>query len=296
VTVLIPPELEGTRADKAVAVLAGVSRSRARRWIEDGRVRVDGQRVAPSDPVAAGSRVEFPDSADDELAPEPVDFDVVYEDDQLLVVDKPPGLVVHPGAGRTSGTLAAGLLHRYPELEGVGEPGRWGIVHRLDKDTSGLLVVARTADAFGTLRRDLRARRIRRRYLALVTGTMPARRGTIDAPLGRDPSRPTRRAVVPDGKPAVTHYRVVEEWPDVSLLEVELETGRTHQIRVHLAAIGHPLVGDTVYGRPGPTRIFLHASGIELPHPADRRPLTFESPLPADLRSVLHAKNQDANR
>lgn len=287
----VPPELDGERLDKAVAVLAGVSRAEARALLDAGAVTVEGRRAPARERVRAGQEVEIASvEPRPVLVPEPLPLVVVFEDGDLVVVDKPPGVVVHPGAGAREGTLAARLLARYPEIEGVGEEGRWGIVHRLDRDTSGLLAVARTADAHEALTAALRRREVRRRYLALVAGVLDAPTGTIDAPLGPDPARPTRRRVTPTGKPARTHYREVSRWPAASLLEVTLETGRTHQIRVHLSAVGHPVVGDPVYGRPGAVsspRIFLHASRLELAHPRTGEPLVFESPLPADLAAVL---------
>jgi 23S rRNA pseudouridine1911/1915/1917 synthase len=218
---------------------------------------------------------------------------VIYEDADLIVIDKPAGLVVHPGSGHERPTLAAGLLHRYPELEGVGAAGRWGLIHRLDRDTSGVVVVGRTAESFETLSSDMARRRVRRIYAALVHGRFATPTGTVDAPIGRDPDRPTRRAVVAGGKPAVTHYEVVEEFAgaDVSLLEVTLATGRTHQIRVHLTAINHPIVGDKVYSSVNKAvespRIFLHAHQVSLRHPVSGKGLTFTSPMPSDLVGVL---------
>lgn len=287
----IPPDLDGARADKAAAVLAGVDRARAKGWCEAGRVRIDGVPVSPRERVVAGATIETPDPEPiPELVGEDVPFRIAYEDEAVLVVDKPAGVVVHPGAGRRRGTLAAGLLHRYPELRGVGQRDRWGLVHRLDRDTSGLLLVARTSSSYRRLAEDLAARKIERRYLTLVTGAFDMPRGKIEAPIGRDPARPTRRRVAPEGKPAVTHYRVVRSWDRVSLLEVGLETGRTHQIRVHLAAIGHPVVGDTTYGRTGPVnspRLFLHAAFLAFTHPVSGERISVESPLPADLDAVL---------
>jgi 23S rRNA pseudouridine1911/1915/1917 synthase len=287
----IPSDLSGERADKIVAQMAAISRDRARRLFEDG-VTVDGQVVSPSTRLVGGGIIEFsapePEPA---IQPEPVPFVVRFEDPSLLVVDKPAGVVVHPGAGRVTGTLVAGLLDRYPELEGVGQPGRWGLVHRLDQGTSGLLVVARTPAAYQRLTADLAARRIARTYLAMVHGIMEMPTGTVDAPIGRDPQHPTRKKVVAEGRPALTHYRVLREWREVSLLEVELETGRTHQIRVHLAAIGHPVVGDRVYTRrPDPIRIrrmFLHAVRLRLRHPETGEEFEVASPLPSDLAEVV---------
>ncbi len=258
--------------------------------------------MAPKTRLAAGAEltVTIADRLPG-LEPEPVPFAVRFEDDRLAVVDKPPGVVVHPGAGQRTGTLAAGLLDRWPELEGVGEEGRWGIVHRLDRDTSGLLVVAKDAAALARLRRDLRARRVGRTYLALVAGAFPIATGTVDAPLGRDPRRPTRVAVRTDGRPARTHYRRLSEWrrPEVALVEVELETGRTHQIRVHLATIGHPVVGDSTYGKRlappvDPGRVWLHAARLALRHPGSGEPLEVEAPLPDDLALSLAALGEPA--
>lgn len=289
----VPDALDGSRVDKAIAELFGVSRAVASEVVDDG-VQVDGAEAEASDRVRAGQVIVCRKPEDTiRLAPEPVDFQVLHEDQSVIVVDKPAGVVVHPGSGRTSGTLAAGLLDRYPELEGVGAADRWGLVHRLDKDTSGAIVVARTSEAFEDLTAELRRREIERVYMALVEGRMSAPTGTVDAPIGRDPSRPTRRAVVPGGKHARTHYEVTRyyEESDVSLLEVSLETGRTHQIRVHLAAIDHPVAGDATYGATrrdlGVPRTFLHASRVEFTHPTTGERLEVEAPLPGDLVTVL---------
>jgi 23S rRNA pseudouridine1911/1915/1917 synthase len=273
-----------------VAELAGISRVKARALFAEG-VLVDGRSVAPTDRLNDGL-VEFtaPEASAPPL-PAPVPYRLAYEDDDLLIVDKPAGLVVHPGAGQAEGTLAGGLLFRYPELEGVGQAGRWGIVHRLDQGTSGLLVVARTPAAYTKLQADLAARRISRTYLCLVHGVPEMPTGTIDAPIGRDPRHPTRKRVAADGRPARTHYRTVSEHQVAALLEVELETGRTHQIRVHLASIGHPVVGDRTYGRrtdPVPLRrMFLHAHRLRLTHPQTGTEIEVSSPLPADLQRIL---------
>lgn len=292
-TAEIPAELDGERADKVVAVLAGVSRARAAELVARGEVRVDGLVVSGRNRVPSGAWIEFPaPPPPEELEPEVVDFDVAYEDADLLAVDKPAGLVVHPGAGRRHGTLAAGLLTRFPELRGVGEEGRWGLVHRLDRDTSGLLLVAKSMVVHRALTEALRRRRIQREYLALVQGTFSIPRGTIDAPIGTDPRRPMLRALVPDGRPSVTHYRLRRQWsePGVALLDVTLETGRTHQIRVHLAGIGHPVIGDRQYGGRDPIRaprLFLHARLLRFEHPVSKTEIEIESPLPVDLRRVL---------
>jgi 23S rRNA pseudouridine1911/1915/1917 synthase len=228
------------------------------------------------------------------LEPDPtVDFPVAYEDDAVIVVDKPPGLVVHPGAGHATGTLAQGLLARYPELAGVGEPGRPGVVHRLDVGTSGLLVVARTPPAYQSLVAQLGAHTVERRYITLVWGTVESDAGLVDAPIGRASKDATQMAVAEKGKPARTRYEVLERFDEpapTTLLECRLETGRTHQIRVHLAAIGHPVVGDARYrgqrrSVPAP-RPFLHAHRLALDHPVNGERSEHHSPLPADLEEV----------
>jgi 23S rRNA pseudouridine1911/1915/1917 synthase len=289
----VPGRLGGERVDRVLADLLGLSRARARALVDAG-VLLDGLPAKPGDRAPAGAVVESPEpQLVVELRAEPVEFGVIHEDSDIIVVDKPPGLVVHPGAGSRQRTLAAGLLHRYPELEGVGDPGRWGLVHRLDRDTSGVLLVARTNASFDALRSDLAQRRIGRVYNALVHGRFATPTGTIEAPIGRDPTRPTRRAVVAGGKPAVTHYEVVEELPEseVTLLEVTLETGRTHQIRVHMAAIDHPVIGDRTYSTQNrmvtAPRIFLHARTIRLHHPSLGDEVTYSARLPADLTGVL---------
>jgi len=214
----------------------------------------------------------------------------------VIVVDKPAGVVVHPGAGQRSGTLVQGLLARFPELADVGDPARPGIVHRLDKGTSGLLVVARTPPAHASLVAQLASRAVDRRYLALVWGRMEAGRGVVDGPVGRSSADPTRMAVSARGRPARTRYEVVQRFREpieLTLVECRLETGRTHQIRVHLAAIEHPVVGDARYGRGRPpfamSRPFLHAARLAFDHPADGRRCQFHSPLPADLESIREA-------
>jgi 23S rRNA pseudouridine1911/1915/1917 synthase len=289
----VPERLEGQRVDKVLADLLHLSRAQARALLDAG-VLLDGAPARPSDRVRTGAVVVSPvPEVAIGLVAEPVDFGVIHEDADMIVVDKPAGLVVHPGSGHERSTLAAGLLYRYPELEGVGAAGRWGLIHRLDRDTSGVLLVGRTAASFERLNSDMARRRIRRLYTTLVHGIFATPTGTIDAPIGRDPDRPTRRAVVPGGKPAVTHYEVVEEFTpaDVSLLEVALETGRTHQIRVHMTAIDHPIVGDKAYSSLNKAvespRIFLHAKQVSLHHPATEAELTFTAPLPSDLTEVL---------
>jgi 23S rRNA pseudouridine1911/1915/1917 synthase len=295
IELVVPSSLDGARVDKVIAELLGLSRAAAALVVKAG-VSLDDSDAKPSDRVHGGQvlRCQSPEEPT-ALVPEAVSFDVLYEDDDLIVVDKPAGVVVHPGTGRTVGTLAAGLLHQYPELAGVGAQDRWGLVHRLDKDTSGAILIARTSPAFDRLTAELRRRQINRIYTALVEGKMGAPTGTIEAPIGRDPIHPTRRAVTHGGKHARTHYEVVRYFKDsdASLLLVHLETGRTHQIRVHLAAIEHPVVGDHTYGATrrdlGSPRTFLHASKLEFTHPGSGDRLVVEAQLPNDLSEVLGA-------
>ena len=297
---VVPAAVEGERLDRVVSLLTGLPRARAAELVADGSVSLDGRpATARAARVVAGStlEVEVPDeeAADDAVRPDPsVEVPLVHVDDAVLVVDKPPELVVHPGAGHRDGTLAAGLLARFPELAEVGEPDRPGIVHRLDRGTSGLLVVARTPAAYDDLVAQLAARTVERRYVALVLGVPEPRAGVVDAPIGRSTRDPTRMAVAATGRPARTHYRVeaaFEEPVPTARLTCRLETGRTHQVRVHLAAIGHPVVGDARYGGDRPSlrapRPFLHAERLGFRHPATGEAVTFESPLPGDLEEVL---------
>ena len=291
----VPASLAGERVDRAVALLTGWSRADVATLVEAGAVRVGGRPVAKSRRLTEGEEVEVEGEPEEDAppVPEPVDFAVLHADDDLVVVTKPAGIVVHPGAGHEAGTLAGGLLHRFPEIAGVGDPMRPGIVHRLDRDTSGLMVVARSARAYEALTAALAARELERRYLALAWGRFDARRGTIDAPIGRSATRRTRMAVREAGKDARTGYEVITQYdhPACAFLECRLETGRTHQIRVHLAAIGHPVVGDGTYGgdrnplQPG--RPFLHAHVLALRHPTTGERLEFSDPLPPELAAVL---------
>jgi 23S rRNA pseudouridine1911/1915/1917 synthase len=295
VTFSVPASLAGERVDRAVALLTGWSRADVAALIEQGAVLVGGQPVAKSRRLAEGEEVEVEGEPEADAPPvaEPVEFPVVHADADIVVLVKPAGLVVHPGAGHETGTLAAGLLHRFPEVAGVGDPMRPGIVHRLDRDTSGLMVVARSPRAYDALTAALAQRAVQRRYLALAWGRFDARRGTIDAPIGRSATRRTRMAVREAGKEARTGYEVLAQYdhPVCALVECRLETGRTHQIRVHLAAIGHPVVGDGTYGgdrnplRPG--RPFLHAHFLAVTHPATGEHLEFSDPLPPELAAVL---------
>lgn len=299
----LPAALDGERLDRVVAFLADVSRSVAAGLVTKGAVTVD-DVVAESGKVrlAVGAVVGV-DTDAIEVTPPPtgdptVEFSVVYADDDVIVVDKPAGLVVHPGAGNPDGTLVNGLLHRFPELADVSRGSdtekRPGIVHRLDAGSSGLLVVARTNESVTALIAQFADHSAGRRYDALVWGHPEAIRGIIDAPIGRDPGDPLRMALVADGRRARTEYEIISKLlapAPVARLSCRLETGRTHQIRVHLAGVGHPLVGDPTYGdrRPvlGLVRPFLHAAELSFDHPATGERLTFTSELPADLASLL---------
>ncbi|MBX5473723.1 MAG: RluA family pseudouridine synthase [Thermoleophilia bacterium] len=287
----VAEEAAGTRLDRYLASLPEIgSRAAAERLLADGGVLVDGRPRAKSHRLAGGEELELeleapPPSG---LVPERLDLRIVHEDEHLLVVDKPAGLVVHPAPGHATGTLAHGLLA--VGVEG-GAQERPGIVHRLDRDTSGLLVVARSQEAHGRLQDLVRRRELEREYLALVVGRPRSRRGTIDAPIGRDRHDRLRRSLDTDApRTAVTHFEIAELLPRHTLLRVRLETGRTHQIRVHLAAIGLPVAGDPLYGRPGELgleRQFLHATRLAFAHPVTGEPVDLVSPLPLDLADAL---------
>jgi 23S rRNA pseudouridine1911/1915/1917 synthase len=305
----INPELAGLRLDQALAKLfPDYSRSRLQRWIKDGHVLVNGAVCRPKDTVfeadiIALTVVEEPEI---EWRPQAIPLDLVYEDEAVLVINKPAGLVVHPGAGNVDGTLSNALLHHDPEIAKVP---RAGVVHRLDKDTSGLLVVARTLTAQKHLVEQLQDRAFEREYEALTVGVMTAG-GTVDAPIGRHPSNRLRMAVVPGGKEAITHYRVVERFRAHTHVRVKLETGRTHQIRVHMAHIHYPLVGDPVYGGRlkipagasealvaqlrGFKRQALHAARLGFKHPVSGQFMSWDVPVPDDMAQLLEACRTDA--
>jgi 23S rRNA pseudouridine1911/1915/1917 synthase len=306
----VPYEMGGQRLDQVAAQLfPEYSRSRLSAWIKDGRLQVDGQSLRPRDTVHGGSRLvlEAEQEAQGEWVAQDIDLDIVYEDEQILVLNKPAGLVVHPAAGHQDGTLLNALLHRVPDLVNIP---RAGIVHRLDKDTTGLMVVAKTLQAQTKLVEQLQARTVSRIYEAIVVGVVTAG-GTIDAPIGRHGQQRQRMAVMDGGKPAVSHYRVLERFRSHTHVRVKLETGRTHQIRVHMAHVGFPLVGDPAYGgrfRIPPAasatlvdtiknfpRQALHARFLELDHPLTGQRMKWEAPLPDDLVWVLTLLRQDSD-
>lgn len=293
IVLTLPASIQGERLDKALSqILTQYSRNRIQTWITQGRVKVN-ELIVPAvrQPVFAGDHIELIPTLADEIAafvPEPIALDIVHEDPSVIVINKPVGLVVHPAAGNWQGTLLNGLLYHYPELATLP---RAGIVHRLDKDTSGLLVVARTLEAQTDLVRQLQARTVKRHYLAIVLGEAPLH-GTVDAPIGRDPRSRIKMAIVPHGKPARTHfYRLATTQFDhfkISLVRCELETGRTHQIRVHLASLKHPLLGDNLYGRKlilpiHFSRQALHAYRLGLLHPTQHVEMHWRIDLATDM-------------
>lgn len=308
-TVVIPVESDGKRFDQALAELfPDYSRSRLQGWIRDGKALLDGATVLPRAKVCAGQTAELQpvQSLVVEAASEPMELQVMYQDDDLIVINKPAGLVVHPGAGNPAGTLLNGLLHHAPELAALP---RAGILHRLDKDTSGLLLVARSVPAQTRLTQDLEKRYIRREYRAVCQGRLTAG-ATVDAPVGRHRVHRTRMAITNAGKAAVTHYRVLERFAAHTFIAVRLETGRTHQIRVHMAHVGHPLIGDQVYG--GRLRIpkgsdeqlkeklhsfrrqALHASDLGFKHPVSGEEKQFHAPLPDDFLDLLKVLSNES--
>jgi 23S rRNA pseudouridine1911/1915/1917 synthase len=289
----VAEDLAGKRLDVVVAEAIGVSRGRAGELVRSGAVSVSGQVARKSYRVVVGDVVEVAEE-NSEAPPPPSGVTVVYEDDDVIVVDKPSGVVVHAAPGLREGTLVDALRAAGHTLAERPGPDRPGIVHRLDRDVSGLLVVAKTDHAYAELSAAMARREIERTYVALVVGRPSVDRGKIDAPVGRDPRHPTRMATLPDGRPAVTWFHVLESFDGTSLLEVRLETGRTHQIRTHLAAIGHPIVGDATYGRDrtlatelGVSRTFLHARRLAFAHPVTGERVEIESDLPAELTGVL---------
>ena len=306
----LPDELQGLRLDQALArALPQYSRARLQGWIEAGAIQVDGRRPRAKDKVVGGERVQIEArlEVDAEVAPEVMPLEIVFKDRSLFVINKPPGMVVHPGAGNARHTLQNALLALDPKLAVVP---RAGLVHRLDKDTSGLLVVARTPEVHTTLVAALAEREIERHYIALCSGVLTGG-GTIDEPIGRHRSQRIKMAVRSDGRPSVTHYRLMKRFRAHTLLHVQLESGRTHQIRVHLAHIGYPVVGDPVYGGrrrfpagaspalvaelEGFKRQALHAARLKLAHPVTGEEVEWEAPLPADMAHLVAVLEADAS-
>jgi 23S rRNA pseudouridine1911/1915/1917 synthase len=292
--ITVEPEAQGIRLDVYLARCLSFSRSRIQQLIEAGEVRIQGRAVRPSYRVRAGDEVEvrIPPPEPPALVPESLPVRILYEDEDLAVVDKPAGIAVHPGAGRLRGTLVNALLARLDRLSGVGGPLRPGIVHRLDKGTSGLLVVAKNDAAHAALASQFARRTARRTYLALLRGEVPWEEKTVSAPIGRHPVRRKEMAVVPTGRPATTHFQVLERFHGYTLVACRLQTGRTHQVRVHAKHMGYPVAGDPVYGSRGELglgRQFLHASELVLAHPRTGERLVFTSELPEELQEVLRA-------
>ena len=306
----MPTECDGMRLDQAAAkMFPDFSRARLQSWIKSGALRVDGEPTNQRTKVAVGSVLELQVDLEPEVAwsGESLPLDILFEDEDILILNKPPGLVVHPGAGNPNGTLVNALLHHRPSLESLP---RAGLVHRIDKETSGLLVVAGSLRAHKSLVDQLQHKTMHREYFAVVRGTMTGG-GTVNAPIGRHPRQRTKMAVVPHGgKEAVTHYRVAERFRAHTAIDVQLETGRTHQIRVHMAHRNHPLLGDPVYGGrlqlPADAsedlkdalrsfrRQALHARRLTLVHPADQEEMVFESPLASDLVELVAVLREDA--
>jgi 23S rRNA pseudouridine1911/1915/1917 synthase len=300
-------EVAGERLDRYLArALPDLSRSQVQRLIRDGLVALGEEMPKPGTPVSPGMKVvvRIPPSPSGKVLPQSIPLDVVYEDDDLLVVNKPAGMVVHPGHGHSQGTLVNAILGRYPDLA-VGDSGRPGIVHRLDRDTSGLVVVAKTEHALEHLRRQFKSRNVQKTYLTLVHGQPPAPEGIIEAPVGRDPRQRQRMAVIADGRPARTRYEMWEDLGDYSLLSVSPETGRTHQIRVHLAWLGVPIAGDLVYSHEGGARRaksdiglerqFLHAWRLSFERPGGKGTVSLEAPLPVDLQQAIDSLGSSAS-
>ncbi len=287
------------RLDRFLAALGtGLTRSQLHRLVVQGSVLLNGYCSKPSQTIQRGDRVSVsvPPPRTLDLAPQWMPIQLVYQDEHVVVIDKPPGLSVHPGPGHPDRTLVNGLLALCPDIQGVGDGVRPGIVHRLDKDTSGLMMVAKNHQAHLSLSAQIKDREVTKGYLALATGDFPLTKGEIDAPIGRDPRNRKRMAVVPGGRESRTNYRVLESWNGYTLLQLYLESGRTHQIRVHLAYLGHPLLGDRLYGKPYPAldRQFLHANHLGFRHPASGENVEFHSPPPKDLEDVLLSLRETA--
>ena len=305
-TIKVPPEASGVRLDSFLAQRLDLPRNQIQQWIRAGQVQVDGESAKASYSLSAGERVDFTPldrRLDEGMEPEAGELDILYQDIDLVVLNKPAELTVHPGAGRATGTLAHRLLLHFPETAKVGGAGRPGIVHRLDKDTTGVLVVARTARAYQALTTAFAERRVQKLYIAMVYGQPKETSGTIDLPIGRHPNRRKEMTTRPGGRAARTDFERIASGNGISLLDIDLATGRTHQIRVHLKALGHPLIGDPLYGearwkgfaretrRPLQefSRPALHAWRLQFTHPVSQQPMRFEAPIPADLKSLWKA-------
>ena len=294
----LSPHHDGERVDRVIAFFSGLSRSKVSDLISKRLILRNGIPIKKgSEIVHTNDEISMPnlvnETVEEIASDESIDFEVVFEDDSVIVVSKPSGLIVHPGSGIANGTLVNGLAAQFPDLREIGDPTRLGLVHRLDKGTSGLLIVARTPEALENLKFQMQERHVHRQYFAIVAGHVESNKGVVDAPLGRDPKNPLKRAVINSGKYARTHYEIDQKYESpfkVSMLNCRLETGRTHQIRVHLAAIGHPVLGDELYG--GRTsfnienRLALHAQMLTFLHPKTKNLMNFESPLPAELTSM----------
>lgn len=293
---------EPLRLDKFLAEqVTGFSRSQLQSLIEAGKVFVDGELVLkPAFKLERGQsvRIELPEVEEEPLLAENIPLDVIYQDENVVVINKPAGMIVHPGAGHRTGTLVNAALYRWPEIRQVGDPQRPGVVHRLDKETSGILILARNPDAYTWLVRQFKSRRTEKTYLALVDGHPPTPSGRIEAPLGRDPKHRQRMAALyaGEGRKAITEYRSIQSFREHELLEVHPVTGRTHQIRVHLAYLGCPVVGDRVYGHHKPSlplnRFFLHAARLNIVLPGDKNPTEFQAKLPEELQNILNELSQ----
>ncbi len=311
INIIIPDAMSGKRLDQALAeLLPEHSRARLQGWIRDDYVQIDKKSMRPRDKVHGGEQVEIRAEIESQIsaAPEDIPLEIVFEDEHLIIINKPAGLIVHPGAGNPQHTLMNALLHHDQQLEQVA---RAGIVHRLDKDTTGLLVVARTPQSHTYLANQLQARKIHREYVTIVSGIMTAG-GTINQPIGRHRTHRTKMAVVKNGRPSTTHYRIIKKYKHHTQLQVNLETGRTHQIRVHLTWLHYPIIGDPVYGGKKQLvkgmdpnlanyitafpRQALHARAIQLHHPLSKEMMTWQVPIPEDMAELINTLETDAKR